>query len=55
MSNALDNYEWSHVYGKRFGMVHVDFETSERTQKLFWYALKRFLEHYHAGTSARLS
>ena len=29
----LDNYEWSLGYSKRFGIVHVDYETQERTPK----------------------
>lgn len=31
--SLLDNYEWSHGYTKRFGIVHVDFSTQERTIK----------------------
>jgi beta-glucosidase len=31
--SLLDNFEWSHVYSKRFGIVHVDFETQKRTPK----------------------
>lgn len=31
--SLLDNYEWSHGYSKRFGIVHVDFETQRRTPK----------------------
>lgn len=31
--SLLDNYEWSHGYSKRFGIVHVDFETQARTPK----------------------
>ena len=31
--SLLDNFEWSHGYSKRFGIVHVDFETQRRTLK----------------------
>jgi beta-glucosidase len=31
--SLLDNYEWAWGYGKRFGMVHVDYETLVRTVK----------------------
>jgi beta-glucosidase len=31
--SLLDNFEWSLGFSKRFGIVHVDFETQERTPK----------------------
>jgi beta-glucosidase len=31
--SLLDNFEWSLGYSKRFGIVHVNFDTQERTQK----------------------
>jgi beta-glucosidase len=32
--SLFDNYEWSSGYSKRFGLIHVDFETLKRTIKL---------------------
>ena len=36
----LDNFEWSYGFSKRFGIVHVDYPTLERTLKssALWYA-----------------
>ena len=31
--SLLDNFEWSLGYAKRFGIVHVNYETQERTPK----------------------
>ena len=37
--SLMDNYEWGFGYTKRFGIVHVDYETQERTPKASarWY------------------
>jgi beta-glucosidase len=37
--SLLDNYEWSFGYSQRFGIVHVDFDTQQRTPKdsAYWY------------------
>jgi len=35
-----DNFEWAHGYAKRFGLVHVDYATQQRTVKdsARWYS-----------------
>lgn len=38
--SLLDNYEWSFGYGKRFGIVHVDYETQARTPKSSYEAFR---------------
>jgi beta-glucosidase len=46
--SLLDNFEWSSGYAKRFGIVHVDYATQERTLKdsAHWYA--NFVRRNHA-------
>ena len=41
--SLLDNYEWALGYEKRFGLVHVDFDTLQRTPKASYQALKSAL------------
>ncbi len=37
--SLLDNFEWNSGYSKRFGIVHVDYATQQRTLKesALWY------------------
>ncbi len=38
--SLLDNFEWASGYAKRFGIIHVDYKTQQRTLKssAHWYA-----------------
>jgi len=37
--SIMDNFEWAHGYQQRFGLVHIDYQTQERTpkQSAYWY------------------
>ncbi len=38
--SIMDNYEWAEGYDKRFGLIHIDYQTQKRTMKdsAYWYA-----------------
>ena len=42
----IDNYEWSHGYSKRFGIVYCDYETQRRIPKDSAYFLRDVMAGY---------
>jgi beta-glucosidase len=43
--SLLDNYDWAEGYAKRFGIVHVDFKTQQRTPKASYRAFQGMLHN----------
>ena len=46
--SALDNFEWAAGYVERFGLVHVDRATLERTRKDSWYWYRDLIAAHRA-------
>ncbi|MCG8922596.1 GH1 family beta-glucosidase [Lentzea sp. CC55] len=41
--SLLDNFEWAHGYKHRFGLVHVDYATQERTPRASYHWYRSFI------------
>jgi beta-glucosidase len=50
--SLLDNWEWAAGFSQRFGLVHVDFDTQERTPKDSYRWLQRMLASRGAAPAA---
>ena len=46
--SLLDNFEWACGFEKRFGIVHVDYATQQRTLKASGHWYQQFLALYRA-------
>ena len=46
--SLLDNFEWAYGYEKRFGIVHVDYDTLKRTVKDSGREYARIIAEHHA-------
>ncbi len=43
--SLMDNFEWAEGYLKRFGIVHVDYDTQQRTIKASGHAYKQLISN----------
>ncbi|WP_394494805.1 GH1 family beta-glucosidase [Shewanella sp. ENK2] len=51
--SLMDNFEWAFGYNKRFGIVHVDYQTQQRTLKRSAHAIKALLKQKKRINSAK--
>jgi beta-glucosidase len=52
--SLLDNFEWAEGYDKRFGIVHVDYDTQQRTVKESAKAFQRLMQERRLVAGAPL-
>jgi beta-glucosidase len=50
--SLLDNFEWSSGYGKRFGIVHVDYASQQRTLKASAHWYRDFVQRHKTTRAA---
>jgi beta-glucosidase len=48
--SLMDNFEWASGYEKRFGIVHVDYATQQRTPKASAHWYRNFLQRARGAT-----
>ncbi|MFJ5838028.1 GH1 family beta-glucosidase [Streptomyces shenzhenensis] len=46
--SLLDNFEWAYGYDKRFGLVHVDYRTQQRTIKNTGHRYADIIHHHRS-------
>ena len=51
--SLLDNFEWAYGYAKRFGLVHVDYETQRRTIKASGHRYAEIIRRHRTVANAR--
>ncbi|MFG2512935.1 GH1 family beta-glucosidase [Streptomyces sp. NPDC048584] len=47
--SLMDNFEWAEGYARRFGLVHIDFATQERTPKASYAWFGELLREQHGS------
>ncbi len=51
--SLMDNFEWSYGFGKRFGLIHIDYQTQLRTLKdsAVWY--RNYIQRERSGAKQK--